>query len=115
MVASGCVIRKLSDEERAAYDAPFPTEEYKAATRVMPQIVPATQEHHSVEENLGARKRVFSQWDKPFLTLFSDEDAITKGLEKTFHDALPGTKGQQHFCIKGAGHFLQEDSGPEIS
>ena len=77
MVATGCKLRELTDEEKAAYDAPFPSEEYKAATRVMPQIVPATEGHHSVEENLGAWKRVFSQWDKPFLTLYSDQDPVS--------------------------------------
>ena len=50
----------------------------------MPHIVPATKEHHSVEENLGAWKRVLNQWEKPFITLFGDRDNISKGLEKPF-------------------------------
>ncbi len=33
-------LRDLSDEEIAAYNAPFPTEEYKAAFRVYPSLVP---------------------------------------------------------------------------
>ena len=39
LVASGCV-RGMSDEVRAAYDAPFPTEESKAGARAMPTLVP---------------------------------------------------------------------------
>ena len=84
IVAGGCRLRKLTAQEQSAYDAPFPTEEYKAATRVMPHIVPATKEHHSVEENLGAWKRVLNQWEKPFITLFANRDNISKGLEKPF-------------------------------
>ena len=115
IVANGCRIRKLTEEEQRAYEAPFPSEEYKAATRVMPHIVPSTKEHASVEENLGAWKRVLHLWEKPFLTLFGDRDAISKGLEKPFQQLVPGAKGQPHAFIKGAGHFFQEDSGPEIA
>ena len=28
---------------------------------------------------------------------------------------LPGTQGQPHEVIADAGHFLQEDKGPEIA
>ena len=58
IVAGGCRIRKLTEQEQYAYDAPFPTEEYKAATRVMPHIVPSTKDHMSVDENMGGWKRL---------------------------------------------------------
>ena len=28
---------------------------------------------------------------------------------------IPGTKGQKHTTIVGAGHFLQEDKGEELT
>jgi haloalkane dehalogenase len=28
---------------------------------------------------------------------------------------VPGAQGQPHTTIRGAGHFLQEDKGPEIA
>jgi haloalkane dehalogenase len=28
---------------------------------------------------------------------------------------LPGARGPEHPVIKGAGHFLQEDAGPELA
>jgi haloalkane dehalogenase len=28
---------------------------------------------------------------------------------------VPGTKGQPHTTIEGAGHFLQEDKGEELA
>ena len=46
---------------------------------------------------------------------FSDSDPITGGGDAIFHDKVPGTKGQPHGTIEGAGHFLQEDQGPVIA
>jgi haloalkane dehalogenase len=28
---------------------------------------------------------------------------------------VPGARGRQHPTIVGAGHFLQEDAGPELA
>jgi hypothetical protein len=52
----------LSQEELDAYDAPFPEEKYMAGSRAFPWLVPTTNDHASVEENLGAIRRVFSRW-----------------------------------------------------
>ncbi len=32
-----------------------------------------------------------------------------------FQEEVAGAKGQQHVTIRGAGHFLQEDAGPEVA
>ena len=114
VVAAGCSIRQLTEQEMYAYEAPFPTEEYKAAPRVMPHIVPASENHFSVNENIGAWKRL-ERWEKPFLCLFSNRDRMMKGLDKIFIAKVPGTKGQNHYTIEGGNHFLQEDCGPVIA
>lgn len=111
IVAGGCK-RTLSDAEKAAYDAPFPDESYKAGARRFPALVPVTPEHPSVAENKAAWKAL-QAFDKPFLTAFSDSDPITMGGEKIFQKLVPGTKGRDHVTLKG-GHFLQEDSPREI-
>ncbi|KRX01459.1 hypothetical protein PPERSA_01362 [Pseudocohnilembus persalinus] len=105
----------LNQEEQAAYEAPFPTEEYKAASRVAPKLVPITNEHQEVEENKKAID-FFSKWEKPFITLFSDKDPIfgNKGVEVFWQKLVPGAKNQKHTIIKNAGHFLQEDQPEEI-
>ncbi len=98
----------------AAYDAPFPDPSYKAGPLIMPQRVPVFADDPANEAN-GKAWEVFERWEKPFLTAFSDSDPITKGGDSAFLERVPGTKGQPHTTIKGAGHFLQENSGEELA
>ena len=58
---------------------------------------------------------VLSRWEKPFLTAFSDGDAITRGGERVFQKLVPGAQGRPHTTLAGGGHFLQEDVGPELA
>ena len=58
---------------------------------------------------------VFKQWEKPFLTLFSNRDPVTRGGAKIFQKLIPGAQGQAHAVTRGAGHFLQEDKGVEVA
>ena len=54
-------------------------------------------------------------FERPFLCAFSDSDPITKGGERQFIGHVPGTAGQPHTTIEGAGHFLQEDKGEVLA
>jgi haloalkane dehalogenase len=47
--------------------------------------------------------------------MFSDGDPITRGGDRIFQERIPGTKGQPHTVIAGAGHFLQENRGAEFA
>ena len=113
IIASGCVA-EMSAEVRDAYDAPFPSEEYKAGARRFPMLVPTSPSDPASEPNRKAWD-VLKKWQKPFLTAFSDSDPITAGGDGYFQKLIPGTKGQSHKTIKGAGHFLQEEKGPELA
>lgn len=107
-------VSTLSDAEVAAYDAPFPDESYKAGARIFPALVPTTADNVETMNN----KKTWSllmQFEKPFLTLFSDSDPITKGGEKVLQKLIPGTKGQKHTIIEAGGHFLQDDKGEEVA
>ncbi len=97
----------------AAYDAPFPDESYKEGARQFPTLVPVTPEHPSVAENKAAWA-ILETFDKPVLTAFGDNDAVTRGGEKAFIERVPGARGQPHTIIKDAGHFLQEDKPGEL-
>ncbi|WP_148613617.1 haloalkane dehalogenase [Nocardioides rubriscoriae] len=111
-VESGC-LRGLTDADRAAYDAPFPTEEAKAGPRAMPTLVPTRPDDPATEANRAAWT-VLQAWDKPFLVAFSDGDPITGAMAPILRQLVPGTAGIDHPTIAGAGHFLQEDAGAEL-
>lgn len=113
IIGGGC-LRTLTEAEKAAYDAPFPDDSYKAGARRFPALVPITPQHASVAENKAAWQ-VLEKFTQPFLTAFSDSDPITKGGEVRFQERVPGAKGQKHVTIKGASHFLQEDKPDEIA
>jgi haloalkane dehalogenase len=112
-ILNGGSARQLSDAELAAYEAPFPDETYKEGARQFPALVPITPDHASVAENLAAWKAL-ETFDKPFLTAFSDGDAVTRGGEAVFQARVPGAKGQPHVTLHG-GHFVQEDSPDQIA
>lgn len=113
IVNSGCV-NKLTPQEIAAYDAPYPSKQYEMGARIFPTFVPTTPTDPERERNEQAWE-VLKQWNKPFLTLFSSRDPITRGGEKIFQKCVPGAAKQPHAVTRGAGHFLQEDKGPELA
>ena len=113
IVKAGCALG-LGAREVAAYDAPYPSSAYKIATRVFPGFVPTTPEDPERQRNEAAWQ-YFRQCDKPFLTLFSSRDPITRGGERIWQESVPGAKGQPHAITRGAGHFLQEDKGEEVA
>ena len=71
-------------------------------------LCPTTPEDPERQNN-EARLGTFKRWDKPFLTLFSDRDPMTRGGERIWQTEVPGAQGQPHAVIRDAGHFLQED------
>ena len=105
--------RKLSKNERRAYLAPFPSAEFKTGPRILPRRLPLSQKNPDAELNRRAWK-ILSNWEKPFLTVFSDSDPITRGLEKKFQKVVPGARNQNH-TILHAGHFIQEDAGLDLA
>lgn len=113
IVKGGCV-SELAAEVIAAYDAPFPDDRYTAGARQFPLLVPTTPDDPASPANRAAWQ-VLMKWQKPFLTAFSDSDAITSGGERVFQKLVPGAKGQPHTTITHAGHFLQEDKGAELA
>jgi len=113
IVKAGCA-KPLTTAEVAAYDAPFPSGKYKACVRVFPTFVPIRPDDPERENNERAW-RVLEAWHKPFLTLFSSRDPITRGGDRVFLKRVPGAQGQPHATTHGAGHFLQEDKGAELA
>ena len=113
IVKAGCA-QGLTPQELAAYDAPFPTRRHRIATRLLPGFVPTRPDDPERENNERAWE-FFKRWDKPFLTLFSNRDPVTRGGHRIWHQLVPGAQGQPHAVTRGAGHFLQEDKGAEVA
>ncbi len=113
IVNSGCTT-DLSDEIKAAYNAPFPDDSYKEGARQFPLLVPTSPDDPAAPANRKAWE-VLNKWEKPFLCAFGDSDPVTKGGDRAFMAAVPGTKNQPHTTIAGGGHFIQEDRGEELA
>jgi haloalkane dehalogenase len=113
IVKTGCALG-LTPQEVAAYDAPFPSRKYKVAARLFPTFVPTTPDDPERQNNERAWE-FFKQCQKPFLTLFSNRDPVTRGGHKMWQKLVPGAQGQPHAVTRGAGHFLQEDKGEEVA
>ncbi|MFG2077590.1 haloalkane dehalogenase [Nonomuraea maritima] len=112
LVQAGCRT-ELTPQVRAAYDAPFPDESYKAGPRAMPGLVPITPDDPAAPANRAAWQ-VLTTLDRPFLVAFSDSDPITGGMAPVLRRSMAGAAGLRHPVIEGAGHFLQEDAGAEL-
>lgn len=112
-VESGCV-RPMSDDVRAAYDAPFPDDSYTAAPRAMPGLVPTSPDDPATEANRAAWKALCDS-TTPMLVAFSDSDPITGPMAGIFASQMRGAQGIDHPTISNAGHFLQEDAGEELA
>ncbi len=112
IVNAGC-LRRLSTGERRAYDAPFSVPDAKAGARAFPGLVPISPRDPAIPANREAWQAL-ARWNKPFLTVFSDRDPIMRGGQRIFQEHVPGAAGQPHTTPR-AGHFLQEDAGPDLA
>ena len=104
-------MKKLDEAEIAAYNAPFPDETYKAGARAFPLLVPITDGHDQVKENIEAWK-VLKTFTKPTLAIFGEYDMSFRDQDKYIIEKIPGAKGLNHRWIE-AGHFSQENQ-PEL-
>ncbi len=103
-----------SAAEVAAYDAPFPDEPSKAGARAFPQLVPVEDGMAGIAENKLAWEGL-AAFDKPFLTLFGEDDPVTGGLAQPLIDRIKGAAGQPHGMLSTCGHFCQEDRPTELA
>jgi haloalkane dehalogenase len=115
-VVPGWSLTALSDRVLAAYDAPFPTQEYTAGVRRFPMLVPITLDD---PERLRCDDawEVLSAFTGPVLTLWGDHCPHTYNeMGAQFRVGIPGARlaGIDHKVVH-AGHFIQEDCGPEVA
>eukprot|EP00439_Symbiodinium_sp_Y106_P089735 s1_g2271.t1 len=91
------------------YVAPFPDGSYKAGAQIFPYLIPS-----QLSENEDAWRNIFEKWEKPFLVAFTDSDPVTSATDfaDQFETRVPGAT---RVVIKGIGHFVQEEVGPELA
>jgi haloalkane dehalogenase len=104
----------LSSAVLTGYDAPFPDRTYKAGLRQLTALIPLTRNDPGAKIGV-ATMAALGQWEKPFLTAYSDADPATRGWDAVFQEHVPGARGQQHTTIPGAGHFIQEQQGTRLA
>lgn len=104
----------LNSAVLAGYDAPFPDVTYKAGLRQLTALIPLTRNDPGAHIG-AATMAVLKQWDKPFLTAYSDADPATRGWAAVFQEGVPGARGRHHVTIAGAGHFVQEQQGERLA
>ncbi|MBL6899728.1 haloalkane dehalogenase [Gammaproteobacteria bacterium] len=97
----------LSEEEKRAYEAPYPSGKYKAGAHVWPYLIPT-----QLQENEKYWKEVYEEWDKPFLVAFGSEERITIRMKDDFLNRIPNPTV---ITLDGVGHFVQEEMGPELA
>lgn len=112
-IVATATVRRVSAKVRAGYDAPFPDKAYQAGARAFPQLVPTSPDDPAIPANRRAWDAL-GRWDKPFLAIFGARDPILGRADRPLISHIPGAAGQPHARIN-AGHFIQEDSGPELA
>ena len=106
-------VTKLPKEVVKAYDAPYPSARYQAGARAFPGLVPTSPDDVAVPANRAAWEAL-GRWEKPFLCVFGANDPILGKGDKPLIAHVPGAQGQPHDRVR-AGHFIQEDAGPELA
>jgi haloalkane dehalogenase len=104
------VIRRLSDEEMAAYRAPFRDCAARLPTLVWPRQIPIDGEPADVAAIVDNYSAWVSKSAIPKLLVLGDPGAIVTGRTRDFCRSWPN---QREVTVKGV-HILQEDSPHEI-
>lgn len=114
-LVQGGSTRELTDAEVAAYDAPYPDSRYQASPKVFPVLIPLQPDNPGVPQAL-ATWEYLETWEKPFLTVFGDHDAVAykAGAQEVLCQRIPGAAGQAHRVLEGPSHFIQEDAPAEL-
>ena len=103
----------LTDEEAAAYAAPFPDVRYRAGVRRFPALVPVTPDMEGVSESLRAAEFLRERWAGPTFMAVGMQDPVLgppvmQALAKVIRGCPPPLEVPQ------AGHFVQEH-GREVA
>ncbi|MGP1283300.1 MAG: haloalkane dehalogenase [Parasphingopyxis sp.] len=97
----------MTDAEKAAYDAPFPSPDYKMGARRFPELVPISPEMEGVEVSLKAAAFWKDEFNGASFMAVGDADPVLgpdvmNRLRENIKDC------PEPMMIEGGGHFVQE-------
>lgn len=96
----------LSDDEAAAYDAPFPGPEYKAGVRTFPALVPTSPDMDGVEVSKKARQWWSTEFEGESFMAIGESDPVLAEVMPRIHESIRGCPPP--LLLPEAGHFVQE-------
>lgn len=101
----------LSDEEAAAYAAPFPGAEFKAGVRRFPALVPITPDMDGVQTGLKAVKFWSEDWTgDSFMAVGMQDPVLGPDTMAWLRSVIKGCPEPME--IAEGGHFVQEWAAP---
>ena len=101
----------LSEEECAAYDAPFPDKGHRAALRAFPPMVPEHADAEGAEVSRRARDFLATQWTGQTLMAIGAQDPVLgMPVMQALRAHLRGCGDP--LVLPQAGHFVQEHGEP---
>jgi haloalkane dehalogenase len=104
----------LSDEERAAYDAPFPDAAYQGGVRRFPELIMRPENgvlseaaKEGLETSLSARQFLSDQWQgESFMAIGMQDVVITPERMEMLRQVIRGCG--EPYLVQDAGHYVQE-------
>lgn len=104
LIASGTPHLTLA--EIAAYDAPFPSPEYKAGAQVFPALVPVSPDMQGVETSKQAAAYWSQFTGKSFMAIGAADPVLGVDAMMKMHALIKNCP--EPMIIKDGGHFIQE-------
>ena len=93
-IVNGGTARGISEAARAAYNAPYPDDSFKAGARIFPMLVVTDPDMPSAAENRAAWG-VLERFEKPFLTLFGEKDMVPWARRRSCRRGFPARRGSR--------------------
>ena len=104
---------QMSDEECAAYNAPFPDAGHRAALRVFPAMVPEFEDSEGAAVSRQAQSFWQNEWTGKSLMVIGQQDPVLgEAVMRDLHRLIRGCPAP--VLLPQAGHFVQEH-GAEVA
>ena len=101
----------LTAQEIAAYNAPYPSPEYKAGAQVFPALVPVSPDMEGVDVSRAAAAFWTNEWQgKSFMAIGMADPVLGPPAMMKLHGLINGCPPPME--IEGGGHFVQEWGEP---